>query len=55
MRSYLITITETLEKTIAVEADSVEAAIEKAEEMVNSEEIILTADNFTDRSFTVNI
>lgn len=49
MEKFKILITENLQKVIEVEAEDVNDACEKVEEMVNGSEIILTADDFTTR------
>ena len=43
---YRIKIIETLSKVVEVEADDYDSAFEKVEEMVNCEEVVLTADDF---------
>lgn len=48
---YRIKVIETLSKVVEVEAESEEVAFEKVEEMVNCEEIVLTADDFEGREF----
>ena len=50
MEKFKILITENLQKVINVEAEYVNEACEKVEEMVNGSEIILTADDFTTRN-----
>lgn len=46
---YTFKIIETLSKVVEVEADDSDSAYEKVEEMVNFEEVILTADDFENR------
>jgi hypothetical protein len=53
MKKYNITINETLSKTMLVIADSPEEAVEEIESLINREQIVLTADDFTDRSFDI--
>lgn len=50
---YRIKIIETLSKVVEVEADDYDydSAFEKVEEMVNCEEVVLTADDFEGREF----
>lgn len=48
---YKIKVIETLSKVVEVEADDMNSAYEKVEEMVNCEEIILSADDFEGREF----
>lgn len=49
IRKEKVRITETLEKIVEIDAINEEDAWEKAEELVNGEEIILTADDFKGR------
>ena len=42
-------IIEILSKIVEVEADDIDSAYEKVEEMINCEEVVLTADDFEDR------
>lgn len=46
MKEFEVTITETLQKTVTVEADSKDDALQIAEDMWNDSDIILDADNF---------
>ena len=46
---YNFMITEYLRRSVRVEADSAEEAYEKVEELLASEDIVLTADDFSDR------
>lgn len=46
---YTFKIIETLSKVVEVEADDNDSAYEKVEEMVNFEEVVLTADDFEGR------
>lgn len=48
---YPVKITETLEKVVYVEAESKDEAWEKAQELWNDSEIILTADDFVKADF----
>lgn len=48
---YRIKVVETLSKVVEVEDESEQAAFEKVEEMVNCEEIVLSADDFEGREF----
>ena len=43
---YTVTYTETLSRTVIVEADSEKEAKEKVLDAVNNEDIILTADDY---------
>ncbi len=47
MKEFEVTITETLEKTVIVEADSKDDALQIAKDMWNDGDIILDADSFT--------
>jgi hypothetical protein len=42
-------IVETLSKIVEVEAEDIDSAYEEVEEMINTEEVILTADDFYGR------
>ena len=46
---YQFKIIETLSKIVEVEADDRDSAYDKVEEMINTEEVVLTADDFEDR------
>ena len=52
MKEYDITITETLEKTVTVKAESMEAAQAKVEEEYYNSEHILDSENFTGVDFS---
>ena len=47
--NYKFKIIETLSKIVEVEADDRDSAYNKVEEMINTEEIVLTADDFDGR------
>ncbi len=51
MREYDVTITETLRKTVTVEAESMEEAEQIVSDQWNNSEYILDADDFIDVSF----
>ena len=51
MKTYEITITETLQKTVEVEANSREEAERRVEENWNTSEYILDADSFVGVDF----
>lgn len=53
MKKYLVSIVETLEKQVEVEAEDQYQAYEIANEKVNNEEIVLDADDFTGRDIEV--
>ena len=51
MKKYRIKVVETLYKVVEVEAENYDLAFEKVEEMVDCEEVVLTADDFEGREF----
>lgn len=51
MKKYRIKVVETLSKVVEVEAEDYDLAFEKVEEMVDCEEVVLTADDFKGREF----
>ena len=51
MKKYRIKVVETLSKVVEVEAENYDLAFEKVEEMVDCEEVVLTADGFEGREF----
>ena len=53
LKTYEVTITETLQKTVTVEADSREEAERQVEENWNNSEYILDADSFVGVDFAV--
>lgn len=55
METFKIEIQELLSRTIDIEAQSIEEAIEKANKMYNSEEIVLDYDDLTKREIIPNI
>ena len=54
MKEFEVTITETLEKKITVEALSKDEAEQAVRDMWNDEDIILDADDFIDVSFNTD-
>lgn len=48
---HKVKVVETLERIVEVEADDIYEAIEIVEDMVNCEDIVLDADDFTGREF----
>ncbi len=50
---YKVEITEYLQKTIEVEADNEDDALEKVESAYYNEEIVLSADDFTGKEMKV--
>ena len=53
MKTYEVTITETLQKTVTVEADSREETERQVEENWNNSKYILDADSFVGVDFAV--
>ena len=51
--TYKIEIKETLSKIIEIEADSEEGAIKKVKKQYMNENIVLTADDYTDTEFKI--
>jgi hypothetical protein len=49
MAQYGISIREILKRTVIVEAENIEEAIQKVEEAVKRDEIILDVDDYDDR------
>lgn len=49
MQKYGISVIESLKRTVIVKAESLEAAIQKVEEAIENEEIILDADDYDSR------
>ena len=49
MSRYGISVKEILKRTVIVEADNLEEAIQKVEEAVERDEIILDVDDYDDR------
>lgn len=52
MKTYKVTITETLQKTVEIKANSVQEAQELVERKWKDSEYILDADSFTDVKFS---
>ena len=53
MNKYKVEITEYLQKTIEVDAKDENEAYSKVKQMYDNEEIILSADDFTDKEIKV--
>lgn len=53
MKEYDVTITETLEKVVTIEAESNEEALKLADEMWKNADIVLDAENFADVDYAV--
>lgn len=54
MKEFEVNITETLQKTVTVEAESREEAERMAEDMWRDEDIVLDAEDFTGVEFSGN-
>ena len=52
MSQYGISVREILKRTVIVEAESLEEAIQKVEDAVERDESILDSDDFDDREIT---
>lgn len=52
--TYEVSIKETLQRSICVEAETERAAIEVVDNMISSGELILTADDYIDREYEVS-
>lgn len=46
---YKFKVIETLSKIVEVKADDIDSAYDKVEKMINSEDVVLTADDFESR------
>ncbi|WP_416323255.1 DpnD/PcfM family protein [[Clostridium] innocuum] len=53
MKTYLVKITETLQKQITITANSREEAEQKVKEKYRNEEIVLDENDYVDTVFTV--
>ena len=53
MKTYLVKITETLQKQITITASSREEAEQKVKEKYRNEEIVLDENDYVDTVFTV--
>ena len=51
---YSVTIEETLSRTVEIEADSKENAIEKVKKQYKNEDIVLDSDDFSEVVFGVS-
>ena len=52
--TYEVSIKETLQRSICVEAETEQEAVEIADSMISSGELILTADDYIDREYEVS-
>ena len=53
MSKYGISVREILKRTVIVEAENIEEAIQKVEEAVERDEIILNVDDYDDREIKI--
>ena len=53
MKKYKVTITETLEKVVEVEAENYDEAVDIVGDEYRNGEIILCSDDYTDTDFSV--
>lgn len=51
MKTFYISVTETLNRVVAVDAEDLDEAIEKVENACNSSVVDLTAEDFVGREF----
>lgn len=51
-KTFFVSVTETLNRVVAVEAEDFEEAYALVEEATNSGEVELTAEDFVDRDFS---
>ena len=47
MKRYYVSVTETLNKVVSVDADSEKEAVQKVQDAYNNSDIILDSDNFS--------
>lgn len=52
---YLVTIEETLSKTVLIEAESEEEAVDIVEDKYRNADIILDSENFCDKEITARL
>lgn len=52
--TYEVTVKETLQRSICIEAENEQEAVQIADRMVLSGELVLTADNYIDRQYEVS-
>lgn len=55
MNKYKVTITETLQKEIIIEADSLQHAINKAQDGYRDEKYVLYPEDWTDTSYDAEL
>lgn len=51
MKTFYISITETLKRTVEVHAETVDEALQKAEDAYHNDEIVLDSEDFIDTDF----
>lgn len=47
MKRYYVSVTETLNKVVSVDAESEDEAVQKVQDAYNNSDIVLDADNFS--------
>ena len=55
MKQYDVEITETLQRTISVEANSREEALTKVKEKMRNEEVVLDSNDYIDTEYIVTV
>ena len=53
MKTYEVVVTETLQRTITINADNEGEALDKVQEMYDNEDIVLSADDYQDTEIEV--
>ena len=53
MKTYRVVVTETLQRTITINADNEGEALDKVQEMYDSEEIVLDSSDYQDTKIEV--
>ena len=53
MKRYYVSVTETLNKVVSVDADSEKEAVQKVQDAYNNSEIILDSDNYCGKTVEV--
>lgn len=53
MKKYAVTITETLTRTLWIDAETAEDAEDQAKDLYENEEVVLDADDHSDTEFMV--
>ena len=53
MKTYAVVVTETLQRTITINANNKEEALDKVQEMYDTEEIVLDSSDYQDTKIEV--